>query len=109
MFGIFNLLFLIFIIVIECPFYIKCNFIDNKTNINFINVVSGFSGEAFSCHVHVFPVLNTLKNPTPQRINILFKKSIILDISCYLIIGINGYLTLPINTPDLIIERKKNF
>ena len=49
------------------------------------------------------------KNPTHQRINILFKKSIILDISCYLIIGISGYLTQPVNTPDLIIERKKIF
>ena len=64
---------------------------------------------AFSCHVGVFPVLNTLKKPTSQRINLLFKKSIILDISCYLIIGISGYLTQPVDTPDLIIERKKIF
>ena len=121
MFGIFSLFFLIFIVVIECPFYIKYNFFDNKTKINFIDVISGVKGDmkilqaistlfyAFSCHVGVFPVLNSLKNPTPQRINLLFKKSIILDISCYLIIGISGYLTQPIDTPDLIIERKKIF
>ena len=121
MFGIFSLFFLIFIVVIECPFYIKYNFFDNKTKINFIDVISGFKGDmkilqaistlfyAFSCHVGVFPVLNSLKNPSPQRINSLFKKSIILDISCYLIIGISGYLTQPIDTPDLIIERKKIF
>ena len=121
MFGIFSLFFLIFIVVIECPFYIKNNFFDNKTKINLIDVISGFKGDmkileaistlfyAFSCHVGVFPVLNSLKNPTPQRINLLFKKSIILDISCYLIIGISGYLTQPIDTPDLIIERKKIF
>ena len=120
-FGIFSLFFLIFIVVIECPFYIKYNFIDNKTKINFIDIISGFKGDmkilqsistlfyAFSCHVGVFPVLNTLKSPTPQRIHLLFKKSIILDISCYLIIGISGYLTQPIDTPDLIIERKKIF
>jgi amino acid permease len=120
-FGIFNLLFLIFIVVIEYPFYIKCNFIDNKTDINFIDVISGFSEDmkilqaistlfyAFSCHVGVFPVLNTLRNPTPERIHILFKKSIILDISCYITIGFFGYLTQPIDTPDLIIERKKLF
>ena len=121
MFGIFSLFFLIFIVVIECPFYIKYNFFDNKTEINYIDVISGFKGDmkilqaistlfyAFSCHVGVFPVLNTLKNPTPQRINLLFKKSIILDITCYLIIGLSGYLTQPIDTPDLIIERKKIF
>ena len=64
---------------------------------------------AFSCHVGVFPVLNSLKNPSNQRIKLLFKKSIALDIICYLIIGISGYLTQPENTPDLIIERKKIF
>ena len=86
-----------------------------------IDIISGFKGDmkilqaistlfyAFSCHVGVFPVLNSLKNPTPKRINLLFKRSIILDISCYLIIGISGYLTQPIDTPDLIIERKKIF
>ena len=121
MFGIFSLFFLIFIVVIECPFYIKYNFFDNKTKINLIDIISGFKGDmkilqaistlfyAFSCHVGVFPVLNSLKNPTPKRINLLFKRSIILDISCYLIIGISGYLTQPIDTPDLIIERKKIF
>ena len=121
MFGIFSLFFLIFIVVIECPFYIKHNFIDNQTTINFIDITSGFKNDmkilqaistlfyAFSCHVGVFPVLNTLKSPTPERINLLFKRSIILDISCYLIIGISGYLTQPIDTPDLIIERKKIF
>ena len=121
MFGIFSLFFLIFIVVIECPFYIKHNFIDNKTKINFIDVISGFKGDmkilqsistlfyAFACHVGVFPVLNTLKTPTPQRINLLFKRSILLDISCYLIIGISGYLTQPVDAPDLIIERKKIF
>ena len=121
MFGIFSLFFLIFIVIIECPFYIKHNFIDNKTKINFIDVISGFKGDmkilqsistlfyAFACHAGVFPILNTLKNPTPQRINLLFKKSIILEISCYLIIGISGYLTQPVETPDLIIERKKIF
>ena len=121
MFGIFNLFFLIFIVVIESPFYIKHNFFDNKTKINFIDITVGFKKDmkilqtiatlfyAFSCHVGVFPVLNTLRDPSPKRINIIFKNSIILDISCYLIIGFFGYLTQPIDTPDLIIERKKLF
>jgi len=123
-FGIFSLFFLIFIVVIECPFYIYYNFFSkNKNNneINYIDVISGFKGDmkilqaiatlfyAFSCHVGVFPVLNTLKDPTSPRIKSLFKKSILLDICCYLIIGISGYLTQPVDTPDLIIERKKIF
>ena len=123
MFGIFSLFFLIFIVVIECPFYIRYNFFGKNKNIklNYIDVLSGFKGDmkilqaistlfyAFSCHVGVFPVLNSLKNPSNQRIKKLFKKSIALDIVCYLIIGISGYLTQPENTPDLIIERKKIF
>ena len=122
MFGIFSLFFLIFIVVIECPFYIKYNFFENKTiKVNYIDIISGFKGDmkilqaistlfyAFSCHVGVFPVLNSLKNPDKLRIKLLFKKSIALDIICYLIIGISGYITQPENAPDLIIERKKIF
>jgi sodium-coupled neutral amino acid transporter 11 len=44
-FGIFSLFFLIFIVVIECPFYIKYNFFDNKTKINLIDIISGFKGD----------------------------------------------------------------
>ena len=123
MFGIFSLFFLIFIVVIECPFYVKNNFYDkNKIiKLNYIDILSGFEGDmkilqaistlfyAFSCHVGVFPVLNSLKNPTRARIKLLFKKSILLDIICYLIIGISGYLTQPDDTPDIIIERKSIF
>ena len=73
MFGIFSLFFLTFIVVIECPFYIKYNFFDNKTKINSIDAISGFKSDmkilqtistlfyAFSCHVGVFPVLNYFK------------------------------------------------
>jgi hypothetical protein len=94
---------------------------NKKIKLNYFDILSGFKDDikilqaistlfyAFSCHVGVFPVLNTLKNPTQKRIKILFKKSISLDIICYLIIGISGYLTQPENTPDLIIERKKIF
>ena len=47
------------------------NFIDNKTELNFVDVISGFKGDmkilqsistlfyAFACHVGVFPVLNS--------------------------------------------------
>ena len=57
---------------------------------------------AFSCHVGVFPVINTLKSPTPERINLLFKRSIIYKLLFNYCIF--GYLTQPIDTPDLIIE-----
>ena len=120
-FGIFSLFFLIFIIVIECPFYIKKYIIEEKQKVNFYDIYSGFKEDckllqsivtvfyAFSCHVGAFPVLQTLNNPTEIRTKKVLKKAICIDIICYLIIGASGYLTQPLNTPDLIIERNKIF
>ena len=64
---------------------------------------------AFACHVGVYPVLNSLHNPTRKRVQQVFWRATILDIVCYFIIGYSGYLTQPQNTPDLILERNKIF
>ena len=118
-FGIFSLFFLIFIVVIECPFYIKKYIYEEKQEVNYIDVTSALNEDmklfqsivtvfyAFSCHVGVFPVLATLRNPTEKRSKKVIRRAISIDIICYLIIGIAGYLTQPLNTPDLIIERNK--
>ena len=118
-FGIFSLFFLIFIVVIECPFYIKKYIYEEKQEVNYIDITSALNKDmkllqsivtvfyAFSCHVGVFPVLATLHNPTEKRSKKVIKRAISIDIICYLIIGIAGYLTQPLNTPDLIIERNK--
>ena len=118
-FGIFSLFFLIFIVVIECPFYIKKYIYEEKQEVNYIDITSSLNEDmkllqsivtvfyAFSCHVGVFPVLATLHNPTEKRSKKVIRRAISIDIICYLIIGIAGYLTQPLNTPDLIIERNK--
>ena len=62
---------------------------------------------AYACHVGAFPVFESLYRPTRKRIRKLLNRAITIDIICYLIIGIAGYLTQPENTPDLIIERDK--
>ena len=120
-FGILSLFFLIFIVVIECPFYIKKHIIEEKQELNYYDIISGLKGNmkllqsintvfyAFSCHVGVFPVLQTLHNPTEKRTKKVIHRAIYIDIISYLIIGATGYLTQPINTPDLIIERNKLF
>ena len=114
-FGLYSLFLLIFIIIIECPFFIAEW--DDSVKLNYYNILKGFDKDmnflkslstlfyAFSCHVGAFPVIESLKNPTKKRINKVFKRAIFLDIICYLIIGLSGYLTQPLNTPDLIIER----
>ena len=120
-FGILSLFLLIFIVFIECPFFYSHNVIKGGQKINIMDVRPGFQKEmqflqsistiiyAFSCHVGVFPVLNSLHNPTRKRVQTVFRRATLLDIVCYLIIGFSGYLSQPQNTPDLIVERDKIF
>ena len=120
-FGIFSLFFLIIIVVIESPFYIKKYIIEEKNEVNYYDILSGLKGNmkllqsivtvfyAFSCHVGAFPVLQTLHNPTERRSKKVLRRAISIDIICYLIVAAAGYLTQPLNSPDLIIERNKIF
>ena len=120
-FGILSLFLLIFIVLVECPIFYKHNVVNGGQEINIIDLGPGFGKDmqflksistiiyAFSCHVGVFPVLNSLHNPTRKRVQKLFRISTFLDIICYLIIGFSGYLSQPQKTPDLILERDKIF
>ena len=120
-FGILSLFLLVFIVFIECPFFYNHNVVNGNQEINYYDVSPGFGKDlqffqsistiiyAFSCHVGVFPVLNSLHNPTRKRVQKVFRRATLLDIVCYLIIGFSGYLSQPEHTPDLIIERDKIF
>jgi amino acid permease len=120
-FGIVSLFLLIVIVVVECPFYINDYIGEENIEINYFDIISGLKGDmklfqsiitvfyAFSCHTGAFPVLQTLYNPTEKRQKKVIRRAIYIDIISYLIIGATGYLTQPLNTPDLIIERKKLF
>ena len=120
-FGILSLFLLIFIVLVECPFFYHHNVIQEGQKINLMNLKPGFQKDmqflqsistiiyAFACHVGVFPVLNSLYNPTRKRVQKVFRRATLLDIVCYLIIGYSGYLSQPQNTPDLILERDKIF
>ena len=120
-FGILSLFLLIFIVLVECPFFYIHNVVKGGQKINFMDLNPGFQKDmqflqsistiiyAFSCHVGVFPVLNSLHNPTRKRVQKVFRRATLIDIICYLIIGFSGYLSQPQNTPDLILERDKIF
>ena len=120
-FGILSLFLLVFIVFIECPFFYSHNVVNGNQKINYYDVSPGFWKDlhffqsistiiyAFSCHVGVFPVLNSLHNPTRKRVQKVFRRATLLDIVCYIIIGFSGYLSQPEHTPDLIIERDKIF
>ncbi len=125
LFSICSLLYAIFVIIIECPWYFS-DFLENKNvpddpkkSVNWWNVSAGFDKHlyffrgtatvffAFTCHVGAFPVFKTLKNNVTRRVNKVFQRSILLDLVLYVVVGICGYLTQPIDTPDLIINREK--
>ena len=120
-FGIISLFLLIIIVVAECPFYIIDHINNDKFELNYFDILSGIKGDmkllqsivtvfyAFSCHVGAFPVLQTLHNPIERRQKKVIRRAIYIDIISYLIIGASGYLTQPLKTPDLIIERDKLF
>jgi amino acid permease len=94
---------------------------DPSTHLNLWNVGIGFTKDlnffkgsatlfyAYSCHVGALPVYKTLKNNVQRRIQKVFKRSLLLDAILYSVVGILGYLSMPINTPDLIVERYKLF
>ena len=116
-FGMISLFILLFIIIIQCPSYINKNIIKEKTPLNYYDILPGLKGNmkllqsivtlfyAYACHVGAFPVFESLYRPTRKRVRKLLNRAIAIDIICYLIIGVAGYLTQPDKTPDLIIER----
>jgi amino acid permease len=126
-FGVISLMFLVLIIIIQTPWYFS-DYINNKydpndltTHLNIWDISKGFTEKfyffkgtatlfyAYSCHIGAFPVYKGLNNRISRRIQKVFARSIILDGSFYAIVGLTGYLSDPINTPALIIERYKLF
>ena len=58
----------------------------------------------YSCHAGAFPVYKTLRNNTTKRIKKVFKRSILLDISVYVLIA-TSFITSLLDSPDLILYR----
>ena len=126
-FGIGTLFFLILIIILQTPWYVKdyweVRYIENipSTHLNIWNISTGFTEKlyffkgtatlfyAYSCHIGAFPIYKELKENITRRIQKVFRRSIILIGAFYIVVGLTGYLSDPITTPDLIIERYKLF
>lgn len=120
-FGVFSLFFVMIIVIIQFPSYYS-NYLETKKEgqeLNIFDISKGFGPDllffkgtatifySFNCHIAAFPILKGLKDGVNRRIQKVFRRSLILDALVYLVIGICGYLTSPIGTPDLIVERKK--
>ena len=124
--GITTLSYGIIVIIVESP-YFYYNYLKNikkendlNTHENFFNLKNAFKSDliflqsfatiffCFNCHIGVFPVYKTLKNNTTKRIKKVFRRSVLLNTLIYILISISGFLTSPINSPDLIIYRENN-
>ena len=126
MFGICALIYSILVVVIESPWFL-IDYLNNykeddpKTHANWFDITKGFTSElnfftgvatvffTFTCHPGAFPVFKTLKNHTEKRINSCFLRSIILDLTIYILIAICGFITAPLKPKSLIIYRESIF
>jgi len=121
-FAVLSLFIMMFIIIFQTPSYYNYWQSQKKEGedvYNFFDISTGFTPDlfffkgtatifyAFACHVGALPVMKSLKNNYSRRIQKVIKRSVVMDIVCYLLIGICGYISCPKNTPDLIIERPK--
>lgn len=124
-FGIFCLLLVTLVIVIQLPSYLdhywkvlyKEN--DSSTHLNWTNAGTAFTSDllffkgaatlfyAYSCHVGIYPIYEKLVDNCKRRTRKVLLRSVLLDASFYLVVGISGYLTEPIKTHSVIIEREK--
>ena len=113
--GVVNILFLIFIVLFQSKDYITKENIKNY--VNFYDVRKGFQDKfdainfistiffASCFHIGCVPVINTLKNNVRRRIYKAIRRTILMDLVLYLAMAVVGYLSCPINTPSLIIQR----
>jgi amino acid permease len=113
--GVINIIGLIIIVIYQSKDYIKKENIEN--NINYFDIKKGFQGDFdtlhfISCifyascfHIGCVPVINTLTNNVQRRIEKAIRRTILIDIFFYLVIAVVGYLSCPIDTPSLIIQR----
>ena len=117
--GVLALVYSIIVVIIESFFYLLNENKDIISEMNWINITHAFDlkegipffgGIAtvfflYSCHAGAFPVYKTLRNNTTRRIKKVFKKSILLDISVYVLISTSSFITSPLDSPDLILYR----
>lgn len=92
---------------------------DPMTHLNIWDLRRGFTSQldffqycgslyyAYISAIGAVPIFSTMKTNNLRRIQKVIRRSIFFDIIFFSIIVICGYLTWPINTPALIIEREK--
>ncbi len=120
--GIFSMFIVILVFIIQLPEFI--NYQINIYNGDFNNHIGWFKMKsfgpelnfiknlgnilvAFNVHPSILSIYENLNNPNEKRMSKVISRSVILDCTVYLLLGIVGYLTQVENTPSIILSRTK--
>ena len=121
--GVGSMLVMYFVVFAESPMYIidywnhKYKADDPTTHLNIYNIGIGFNKElsflkgtatlfyGFGTHYGAYPIMRVLENRSYDRLQKIFFRGILFCGTLYMMMGIIGYLSVPLDTPDLIIER----
>lgn len=74
-----------------------------------LTIFSAIAKISFSSapHFGVFNVYDKLTNNDKRRTRKVLWRSSVFNVFFYILVGVTGYLTQPINTPDIIVDRTK--
>ena len=125
LFGVITLLSIIGLLIFECPSYVRYYYnniykeSDSTTHLNFFDIKKGFGSTlsffqfssslfySFITTIGAVPIFKSMKNNVLRRMQKVVRRTVLFDIILFSTISVIGYLTWPISTPSLIIERKK--
>ena len=125
LFGVITLLSIIGLLIFECPSYVRYYYDnvykenDPDTHLNLFDVKKGFGSAlsffqfssslfySFITTIGAAPIFKSMKHNVLRRMQKVVRRTVLFDIFLFIIIAVIGYLTWPIGTPSLIIERIK--
>jgi amino acid permease len=110
--GTFALIYSIFVVICEMPFYLT-KFLKNPDyNIDYfpsnpLGYLDSFATLmfGFASHNGIFQVFTELRRPTVIRYHKVLRRSFIIEVILYIAIAFGGYLSTFSETPDVFLER----
>ena len=109
--GILAIFYIVLVIVIETPFYIadyhpkhdlKIEYF--KLNMNFM-ISFTLNLYSYTCCQCLFEIHSEITEPTLRRSYKIIDRSIIIETSVYLVLGITAYMSTLDKTPDVVLTR----
>ena len=104
-----TLVYITLLIIIEFPFYISHNSYDNLKYFHFdLGMLPSYNIclYAFTCHTNVAQIYDELNNRNLRRMGKVASRAMTAVLLPYIMLGMFGYLSVPSDTPQLIIMRR---